>query len=395
MLRRCRLSPRDVGARFDHVLVDEYQDTNALQAAILLALKPDGRGLTVVGDDAQAIYAFRAATVRNILDFPDQFAPPADGGEAGAELPLDPADPGRRQRGDRPRQRALSRKDLFSSRRSAQRPALVMVRDDLAQVDYVVERVLAQPRGGPRAEASRRCCSAPRTTAPRSRSSWPGATFRSSSIGGLKFLEAAHVKDLLAVLRWAENPRDQRGRLPRAAAAARHRPGARRARLLDAWRGRATASTRWRAFAPPAAAAEQWPRFVDLLPALRRRPPLAGAGRPGARACTSRIWSALRRAARARGATSTSSSASPRGYASRERFLTDLTLDPPAATERPGRAAAAGRGLSDPVDDPLGQGPGVEGGVRAQRGRRLHPVRHGDRQRRARSRRSGGCSTSR
>ena len=60
----------DVGALFDHVLVDEYQDTNALQASILRGLKPDGAGLTVVGDDAQAIYGFRAATVRNILDFP-------------------------------------------------------------------------------------------------------------------------------------------------------------------------------------------------------------------------------------------------------------------------------------------------------------------------------------
>src|SRR5689334_13147258 len=75
------LSERDfaaeIGARFDHVLVDEYQDTNRLQASILLALKSDGRGLTVVGDDAQSIYAFRAATVRNILDFPRHFAPPA------------------------------------------------------------------------------------------------------------------------------------------------------------------------------------------------------------------------------------------------------------------------------------------------------------------------------
>src|SRR5262249_40412713 len=50
----------EVRQRFDHVLVDEYQDTNALQAKILLGLKPDGRGLTVVGDDAQAIYGFRA-----------------------------------------------------------------------------------------------------------------------------------------------------------------------------------------------------------------------------------------------------------------------------------------------------------------------------------------------
>src|SRR5262249_58044021 len=67
----------EIGAMFDHVLVDEYQDTNALQASILMGLKPDGAGLTVVGDDAQAIYGFRAADVRNILDFPRGFSPPA------------------------------------------------------------------------------------------------------------------------------------------------------------------------------------------------------------------------------------------------------------------------------------------------------------------------------
>ena len=66
-----------LGALFDHVLVDEYQDTNVLQAQILMALKPDGAGLTVVGDDAQSIYSFRAAAVDNILDFPAQFAPHA------------------------------------------------------------------------------------------------------------------------------------------------------------------------------------------------------------------------------------------------------------------------------------------------------------------------------
>ena len=67
----------EIAARFDHLLVDEYQDTNALQGEIVLALRPQGRGLTVVGDDAQAIYSFRAATVRNILDFPGAFDPPA------------------------------------------------------------------------------------------------------------------------------------------------------------------------------------------------------------------------------------------------------------------------------------------------------------------------------
>jgi len=58
---------------FDCVLVDEYQDTNSLQAEIIYLLSPVGKGLTVVGDDAQSIYAFRAATVRNILDFPKHF----------------------------------------------------------------------------------------------------------------------------------------------------------------------------------------------------------------------------------------------------------------------------------------------------------------------------------
>ena len=69
---------QDVADRFDHVLVDEYQDTNRLEALILLALKPNGRGSTVVGDDSQSIYSFRAATVRNILDFPDHFSPKAE-----------------------------------------------------------------------------------------------------------------------------------------------------------------------------------------------------------------------------------------------------------------------------------------------------------------------------
>src|SRR6202035_5734464 len=68
----------DIGGRFEHVLVDEYQDTNRLQAAIILALKPGGHGLTVVGDDSQSIYSFRAATIRNILDFPSRFSPPAE-----------------------------------------------------------------------------------------------------------------------------------------------------------------------------------------------------------------------------------------------------------------------------------------------------------------------------
>src|SRR5581483_6533530 len=117
----------DIGGRFDHVLVDEYQDTNRLQSSVLLALKPAGRGLTVVGDDAQSIYSFRAATVRNILDFPDQFSP------AARIITL-----ARNYRSTQPILAAANavielaverhKKDLRSERLSAERPQLVLVR---------------------------------------------------------------------------------------------------------------------------------------------------------------------------------------------------------------------------------------------------------------------------
>src|SRR5262245_43440955 len=131
----------DVSGRFDQVLVDEYQDTNRLQADILLALKPDGMGLTVVGDDAQSIYSFRAATVRNILDFPGHFSPAAE------VITLD-----QNYRSTQPILTAANAvidlaeerftKNLWSERYSAQRPQLVSVRDEADQARYVVEKVL-------------------------------------------------------------------------------------------------------------------------------------------------------------------------------------------------------------------------------------------------------------
>src|ERR1700677_148419 len=69
---------QNLAKNFDHVLVDEYQDTSALQGEIIQALKPDGKGVTVVGDDAQAIYSFRAAAVENILGFADRYKPKAE-----------------------------------------------------------------------------------------------------------------------------------------------------------------------------------------------------------------------------------------------------------------------------------------------------------------------------
>ena len=114
---------QEMGERFDHILVDEYQDTNRLQASILVAMKPDGRGLTVVGDDAQSIYSFRAATVRNILDFPAPVSGTGKRRHAGAKLSLHAAHPRGLQRGHGHGQRALHQTTVERSRLVAQASA--------------------------------------------------------------------------------------------------------------------------------------------------------------------------------------------------------------------------------------------------------------------------------
>src|SRR6516225_824725 len=198
---------RDVCSRFDHVFVDEYQDTNRLQASILLALKPGGKGLTVVGDDAQSIYSFRAATVRNILDFPKQFTPPA------RLITLD-----RNYRSTQPILSAANgvidlvkerhKKNLRSDRPSAEQPQLVLVRDEADQARYVVDRVLEHRESGVVLKQQAVLFRASHHSGPLeielTRRNIPFVKF-----GGLKFLEAAHIKDVLAFLRWAENLRDR------------------------------------------------------------------------------------------------------------------------------------------------------------------------------------------
>lgn len=198
---------REIGGRFSHLLVDEYQDTNRLQASLLLAMKPDGRGLTVVGDDAQAIYAFRGATVRNILDFPQHFHPPAQ------RLALQ-----RNYRSTQPILDAANAvialategfgKNLWSERSSSEKPRLVALQDDAAQALYVVEQVLARREAGillkSQAVLFRAAHHSARLEWELSRRNIPFVKY-----GGLKFLEAAHVKDVLAMLRWLLNPRDQ------------------------------------------------------------------------------------------------------------------------------------------------------------------------------------------
>jgi len=198
---------QDVGGRFDHVLVDEYQDTNRLQSTVLLALKPGGRGLTVVGDDAQSIYSFRAATVRNILDFPAQFSPKAE------IVTLD-----RNYRSTQPILSAangvidLARerftKNLWTERASAAKPRLVAVRDEVDQARYIVERILENREQGSllkqQAVLFRTSSHSGPLEVELTRRNIPFVKF-----GGLKFLDAAHVKDVLGLLRFVENPRDR------------------------------------------------------------------------------------------------------------------------------------------------------------------------------------------
>jgi len=196
-----------IGGAFDQILVDEYQDTNVLQAEILKALRPSGAGVTVVGDDAQAIYSFRAATVENILGFPAQYEPPAtvltlEQNFRSTQGVLDAANAliaeGERQ----------YRKTLRAARGAGERPRYVTVADDQGQADYVVAQVLeARERGVPlqrQAVLFRSSHHSDALELELVRRNIPYVKY-----GGLKFLEAAHVKDMLSVLRWADNPKNR------------------------------------------------------------------------------------------------------------------------------------------------------------------------------------------
>jgi len=317
----------EIGARLDHILIDEYQDTNRLQASILLALKPDGRGLTVVGDDAQSIYSFRAATVRNILDFPGHFSPQA------RIVTLE-----RNYRSTQPILAASNAvialaaerftKNLWSQREASQRPLLVAVRDESDQARYVVARVLENREAGlplkSQAVLFRTSHHSDTLEFELTRRNIPFVKF-----GGLKFLEAAHVKDVLAALRFAENPRDRVAgfRVTQLV------PGigpASAARILDRLAAPDPAAMLV-TYAPPRAGAE-WKSFAALFDSLFRR----AAGWPGELEAVRRWYEPhlerLHDDAAVRAADLAQLEQIAASYRSREQFLTDLTLDPPSAT---------------------------------------------------------------
>ncbi|MCE5269369.1 MAG: ATP-dependent helicase [Planctomycetaceae bacterium] len=251
---------------FDCILIDEFQDTNTLQAEILYALSPEGKGLTVVGDDAQSIYAFRAATVRNILDFPKHYPGATivtlEQNYRSTEPILDATN----------QVIALARerytKNLWSERTEGQRPVLVNCEDDGDQATYVIRRILEHREAGidlrRQAVLFRASHHSILLEAELARANIPFHKY-----GGLKFIETAHVKDLMAFLRLAENPRDM-------VAGSRLLPllpgvGPGKARqLMDALLAAGGNFDVWADWRPPAAAATLWPKFVSLLKSLVR-----------------------------------------------------------------------------------------------------------------------------
>ena len=264
----------EVGARFDHVLVDEYQDTNRLQATILLGLKPSGEGVTVVGDDAQSIYGFRGATVRNILDFPTQFEAEQARWVAGRVLQ-------NREGGLTLKSQAV----LFRTSSHSAALELELIRRNVPYVKF----------------------------------------------GGLKFLEASHIKDVLAILRFAQNPR---GRLA-GFRVLQLIPGigpVTATRLLDELSESPDPQAAVEAFTVPGGAAEEWKRFADLYRALRQQQAKWPADMGMAKRWYQPHLERLHDDAVVRQADIENLERMASNYSSRERFLAEITLDPPSAT---------------------------------------------------------------
>ena len=324
---------KKISGMYDHVLVDEYQDTNVLQARILRGMCSGHSNITVVGDDAQSIYSFRGANFRNILDFPKQF-------EGATTVALE-----QNYRSTQPIlhvtntliSRAAERftKNLWTERTGGETPWLVAARDEQQQTQFVVDRILElHEEGTPLHEI-----------AVLFRAGYMSADLEIELTnrkipfekwGGLKFLEAAHVKDVLAFLRILENPRDEVSwyrlllLLPGIGDAT-----ARAA--IDSMAAAAWESAAFGRYAPPPRARAAHAALVDLLDALRNGPELEEAQVSAEIARVRLLYDNVLRERYDR--------VEPRladldqlqiiagGYPDRATFLSALALEPPQATQ--------------------------------------------------------------
>jgi DNA helicase-2/ATP-dependent DNA helicase PcrA len=200
-----RLGPRLAGS-FDHLLVDEYQDVNGLQVDILKALRRTDERITIVGDDAQAVYSFRAAEPRHILEFELAFP-------GARTVILTTNYRSSQQILDVANDVAVEAPEGFSAvlhaadARAGMRPRLVRCADEDAQVSAVCEQILGHREEGvllkEQAVLVRAAHHSNLLELELGRRRIPFVKY-----GGLRFVEAAHVKDLLAAFRLSDNASD-------------------------------------------------------------------------------------------------------------------------------------------------------------------------------------------
>jgi DNA helicase-2/ATP-dependent DNA helicase PcrA len=320
---------QSLSKNFDHLLVDEYQDTSTLQGEIVHALKPDGQGVTVVGDDAQAIYSFRAAAVENILGFADRYKPKADmvvlaQNYRSAQPVLDTANA---LMSDGPRQH---RKTLLGTRQSGQKPFYVALDDAQAQADYITGKILqTREIGGSLKRHAILFRSSHHSDVLEVELTKKNIPF--VKYGGLKFLEAAHVKDMLSVLRWADNPRNTIAGFR----VLKLLPGigpAQAKQALELLEAKGFEVKSLASFDAPQPVKMEWKRFCALLEKLADPatpwPGQVGLVKDWYKPQLERIYdSGWTRMGDLEQLDQLSGQ-----HSNRERFLTELTLDPPAAT---------------------------------------------------------------
>src|SRR4051794_30759530 len=198
------IGPR-VASAFDHVLVDEYQDVNGLQVDLVRGLAAYGPEITAVGDDFQAIYGFRSASAAHILDFPEHFpgtrVVTLERNYRSTQPVLDAANALAAQAA-----RAFPKR-LRAEKPGGLRPRVLHVRDEAAQAEVVCTRVLEAREQGSELRAQavlmRTSHDSDLLELELHRRRIPFVKY-----GGLRYLEAAHVKDFVALLRLADNGAD-------------------------------------------------------------------------------------------------------------------------------------------------------------------------------------------
>jgi DNA helicase II / ATP-dependent DNA helicase PcrA len=196
----------DLSARYKYIMVDEYQDTNKLQAYITCLLAGVHKNVMVVGDDSQSIYSFRGADFKNIIDFPKIF-------NGTKVITLE-----ENYRSSQPildltneviaNAKEKFDKTLFTRRKGNNLPVFVDAADEYAQTRFVADKILELRQGGIELK----------DMAVLFRSGWHSndleVELASRNIpfvkyGGLKFCEAAHIKDVMSYLRIAYNIFDE------------------------------------------------------------------------------------------------------------------------------------------------------------------------------------------